>query len=415
MEGQTAAPNLAGIATTIRDLVLHCQQRCAALGVSLFIVNNSLAIGGQAYEAAEAAMVFNAPGAMVQTPAGSSSLTGARMQVVTEGPVTIEALASLAREKYPLAERSLAGPDILTANAEVFAIVPNVAGGLSWFESMRRIIGRNVLRDELPPFMETEDEGGRDDPAWLQVSDGQYRTSRDHREAWRFLFDQDLPILRLWEGARHEAAELRSRVFIGRIGGESWMIIVSPGSLLTEESRFIARAVFWASAHRLRVLVTGTFSGFEANPRSMLGRQLENGALIGKAFAEYEGPDAVIYTVGNMPGGNAVVFSESIQPDGIRQFAAPRTNLLVVGGEGAIKAVHAGKLEAAFAVHKGPLEKQWVALRARDPQKAGTWEAFQAEAKKKLAADMIAAINAATTSEISFPTSPRRSTTCSWT
>ena len=97
--------------------------------------------------------------------------------------------------------------------------------------------------------------------------------------------------------------------FVPADGPPSW----TSGTLFPQAARKVARAVNAASGNR-PVVILANLSGFDGSPESMRTWELEYGAEIGRAVANFRGP-IVLVVVSRYHGGAFVAFSKRLHND----------------------------------------------------------------------------------------------------
>jgi acetyl-CoA carboxylase carboxyltransferase component len=107
-------------------------------------------------------------------------------------------------------------------------------------------------------------------------------------------------------------------------------------------SKKIARAVNSASGTR-PVVVLANLSGFDGSPESMRRLQLENGAEIGRAVVNFDGP-FVFCVVSRYHGGAFVVFAKTLREQ-IEIVAVEGARASVIGGAPAAAVVFSREVE----------------------------------------------------------------------
>ncbi len=122
--------------------------------------------------------------------------------------------------------------------------------------------------------------------------------------------------------------ESRPLLRYGRVpmdGPDTW----TGGTLFPQSSKKVARALNAASGNR-PVVVLANLSGFDGSPESLRKLQLEQGAEIGRAVVNFDGPITFV-VIGRYHGGAYVVFSKALNPN-LKAFALEGTFASVIGG-----------------------------------------------------------------------------------
>ena len=110
-----------------------------------------------------------------------------------------------------------------------------------------------------------------------------------------------------------------------------------------QASKKVARAINAGSNNR-PVVVLANLSGFDGSPESMRKLQLEYGAEIGRAVADFKGP-MVFCVISRYHGGAYVVFSRALN-ENLEVVALEGAYASVIGGAPAAAVVFAGEVEA---------------------------------------------------------------------
>ena len=159
----------------------------------------------------------------------------------------------------------------------------------------------------------------------------------DIRTVMRAVVDQDHPVLERWADM---ADADTSVVFDAHIAGipvcvigiesrviprKGWVPADGPdqwtsGTLFPQSSKKTARTINAASGSR-PLVVLANLSGFDGSPESLRNIQLENGAEIGRAIVNFDGP-IVFVVVSRYHGGAFVVFSQRAE----REHGSARTS-----------------------------------------------------------------------------------------
>src|SRR5690606_23510630 len=118
-------------------------------------------------------------------------------------------------------------------------------------------------------------------------------------------------------------------------GPDQW----TAGTLFPQASKKTARAINAASGTR-PVVVLANLPGLDGSPESLRELQLEHGAEIGRAAANFDGP-IVFCVVSRYHGGAFVVFSKALN-EGMEVAAVEGSHASVIGGPPAAAVVFAG-------------------------------------------------------------------------
>jgi len=120
------------------------------------------------------------------------------------------------------------------------------------------------------------------------------------------------------------------------------------GTLFPQSSRKLARALRAVSGI-CPVVILANLSGFDGSPESMRERQLEFGAEIGKAVAEFDGP-ILFCVISRYHGGAYVVFSRRLS-DSLNAMALEGSFASVIGGGAAAAVVFTKQVAERVEAH----------------------------------------------------------------
>lgn len=185
----------------------------------------------------------------------------------------------------------------------------------------------------------------------------------DIRTVMRSVADQDHPVLERWADM---ADADTSVVFDAHIAGipvcligiesraiarKGWCPTDGPdqwtsGTLFPQSSKKTARAINAASGNR-PLVVLANLSGFDGSPESLRRVQLENGAEIGRAIVNFDGP-IVFCVVSRYHGGAFVVFSNALN-ENMEVLAVEGSFSSVIGGAPAAAVVFTRDVNARTA------------------------------------------------------------------
>jgi acetyl-CoA carboxylase carboxyltransferase component len=155
-------------------------------------------------------------------------------------------------------------------------------------------------------------------------------------------------------------------------GPDQW----TSGTLFPQSSKKTARAINAASGNR-PLVVLANLSGFDGSPESLRNIQLENGAEIGRAIVNFDGP-IVFAVISRYHGGAFVVFSNALN-DNMEVLAVEGSFSSVIGGAPAAAVVFTRDVNARTAAD--PTVRELEAQLA-----ASTDDAASAGLRVKLAA-----------------------------
>ncbi|HKX13266.1 MAG TPA: biotin carboxylase N-terminal domain-containing protein, partial [bacterium] len=325
-------------ASTVREIVKNAHSQ----GVPINIVVDDVNIGAQSYWNSLASIIHNTGGILIMTPRGSMALTGPdAWTAAMQRHLHSEDLPGEARRFYPQGLQSLAGYQLIHGpNGEAMALAPDLASATelllrhhyySYREGDGRIVSQRhfgsadpVQRDITSNSVTVRPgEGPRTVGDEIQrIKSGSAGNRESILEALR---DRGSPEpLRWWrdaEGIRHQDGgnglmpqKFNSLIQEMQIGGRPTMVIFPPaGPLAPADSEIIGRAITKASG-RMPVLLLGSLTGFNGDPRSMENRQLFGGATIAESIVNFRGPITVV-DLGYIVGGTFVVVSKQLNPN----------------------------------------------------------------------------------------------------
>jgi acetyl-CoA carboxylase carboxyltransferase component len=168
----------------------------------------------------------------------------------------------------------------------------------------------------------------------------------DIRTVMRAVADADHPLLERWAGMADADTTVVQDAYLGghpvtilgvesrpiprrgsfpADGPDQW----TAGTLFPKSSKKAARAINACSGNR-PLVVLANLSGFDGSPESLRNVQLENGAEIGRAIVNFDGP-IVFCVVSRYHGGAFVVFS-GVLNDNMEVLAVEGSYASVLGG-----------------------------------------------------------------------------------
>jgi acetyl-CoA carboxylase carboxyltransferase component len=201
----------------------------------------------------------------------------------------------------------------------------------------------------------------------------------------RAVADVDHPVMERWADMRDAASAI---TFEAILGGHPVMMIgissrplprtgVLPadgpdqwtaGTLFPLSSKKIARAINAASGSR-PVVVLANLSGFDGSPESLAKWQLENGAEIGRAITNFDGP-IVFCVVSRYHGGAFVVFSKVLN-DNMEALAVEGSYASVLGGAPAAAVVFTREVDQRTDADPRIVELRSRIAAASGPEQVG--------------------------------------------
>ena len=351
--------NMDWIAAALRGLIDFTQA-----GGEVNVVVTGINVGGQPYWNAAATMLMGSRGILVMTPASAMVLTG-KSSLEYSGGVSAEdnfGIGGFDRIMGPNGQGQYWAPTLAEACAlllrhyEHAYTVPGESGPRRAPTSdpfdrdvcasqLKAVAGSDLSR--VGDIFSAERNGKRKKPFFMR-SLMRAVTDADHEpfERWAKWRDGENAIV--WEA--HVGGipvcligfESHTRPRTGWIpadGPPSW----TSGTLFPQAARKVARAVNAASGSR-PVVILANLSGFDGSPESMRTWELEYGAEIARAVANFRGP-IVLVVVSRYHGGAFVVFSKRLHRD-METAAVVGSYASVIGGAPAAAVVFAREVSA---------------------------------------------------------------------
>ena len=350
--------NLDWTARVLRRLIEVTQA-----GVEVNVVLVGVSVGAQSYFNAEATMLMHTRGILVMTPGSSMVLTG-KDALDFAGGVSAEdnvGIGGHARIMGPngqsqyWAESLEEACSILFRHYEHTYVAPGERG------PRRAPTGdpadRDITATPHPPVRDVdfrtlgevfsdEHNPGRNKPFDMRTLMGAV-VDADHPplERWRAMAGAEGTIV--WDAHMGgipvcligiESRPLTRAGIPAADGPQVW----SAATLFPLSSKKLARALNAASGNRPAV-VLANLAGFDGSPESLRNLQLEYGAEIGRAVANFEGP-IVFCVVSRYHGGAFVVFSKSLN-DRMEVLAVEGARASVIGGSAAAAVVFGREVE----------------------------------------------------------------------
>ncbi len=339
--------NMDWISRALKHIVQYTQD-----GGRFNIVVNGINVGGQPYWSSGATILMHTRGTLIMTPNGAMVLTG-KQSLDYSGGVSAEdnyGIGGYESVMGPNGEAQYFAPDLSSACQLLMRYYEHtyVAPG----ERFPRRVSTNdpIERDVREyPYVSTRP----DDRDLTRVGDlfsDEKNAGRKHpfdmRKVMAALIDSDHQPLERWRDMRDaesaivwdahiggypvamigiESRPIPRRGFIPGDGPEQW----TAGTLFPMSSKKIARALNSANGNR-PVVVVANLSGFDGSPESMREMELEMGAEIGKAVANFQGP-IIFCTVSRFHGGSFVVFSGALN-ESVEVAAVEGSYASIIGG-----------------------------------------------------------------------------------
>lgn len=346
--------NLDWTAAVLARIVKFTQR-----GGVINVIVDGINVGAQSYWNAEATMLMHCRGALIMTLSGSMLLTGKRA-LEYAGSVAAEdnlGIGGYERVMGPNGEAQYFAMDLTAAYRVLFrhlALTQTAPGE----RRVRRIESRDPASRDV-----TRSPYGLDAEGFATVGEIFSEASNPGRKrpfgirpVMRAVLDQDVEPLERWSDWQGAESAV---VWEGRLGGDAVCCIGiesrpiprrgeapadgpdqwTSGTLFPLSSRKVARAIAAASGVR-PVVVLANLSGFDGSPDSLRRLQLENGAEIGRAVVNFDGP-LIFCVVSRYHGGAYVVFSRALNP-AVQALALEGSFASVIGGGPAAAVVFPG-------------------------------------------------------------------------
>ncbi|WP_210036354.1 ATP-binding protein [Pseudonocardia parietis] len=348
--------NMDWISRVLRGIIEFTQD-----GGELNVVVTGINVGAQPYWNAEATMLMHTKGILVMTPDSAMVLTG-KQSLDYSGGVSAE-------DNF-----GIGGYDrIMGPNGQAQYWAPNLSGAVSvlmqhyahtWTLPGERFPRAAPTTDPVSRDVTTAPHSGPNcefgtlGEIWADATNGERKKPFDIRSVLRGVADADHPTSERWADM-HDAESVVA--LDAHLGGQPVAMIgiesrplprrgprpvdgpsqFTAGTLFPRSSRKCARAINAASGNR-PLIVLANLSGFDGSPESLRGLQLENGAEIGRAIVNFDGP-IVFCVVSRYHGGAFVVFSGTLN-DNMEIAAITGSYASVLGGAPAAAVVFASEV-----------------------------------------------------------------------
>ena len=348
--------NMDWISRVLRGIIEFTQD-----GGELNVIVTGINVGAQPYWNAEATMLMHTKGILVMTPDSAMVLTG-KHSLDFSGGVSAEdnfGIGGYDRIMGPNGQAQYWAPDLSGA---VQVLLQHYAH--TWTLPGERFPRPAPTTDPVSRDVTTAPHSGPNcefttlGEVWAEETNGERKKPFDIRSVLRGVADADHPTAERWADMHDAESVVALDAHLGgqpiaMIGIESRPIprrgpspVDGPsqftaGTLFPRSSRKCARAINAASGNR-PLIVLANLSGFDGSPESLRGLQLENGAEIGRAIVNFDGP-IVFCVVSRYHGGAFVVFSGTLN-DNMEIAAITGSYASVLGGAPAAAVVFAGEV-----------------------------------------------------------------------
>ncbi|MCZ2811791.1 ATP-grasp domain-containing protein [Modestobacter sp. VKM Ac-2979] len=353
--------NMDGVARALRRLITFTQA-----GGEVNVVVAGINVGAQPYWNAEATMLLHTKGILVMTPDSAMVLTG-KHSLDYSGGVSAEdnfGIGGYDRVMGPNGQAQYWAPNLTAAVELLFQHYEYayVAPGERW--ARRSDTGDPVDRDVRSfPHQHPSSEFTTVGDIFSAETNPDRKKAFDIRTVMRAVTDQDHPVLERWAGMAEadttvvqdahlgghpvtilgiESRPIPRRGSFPADGPDQW----TAGTLFPKSSKKAARAINACSGNR-PLVVLANLSGFDGSPESLRNVQLENGAEIGRAIVNFDGP-IVFCVVSRYHGGAFVVFSGALN-DNMEVLAVEGSYASVLGGAPAAAVVFTGEVDKRTA------------------------------------------------------------------
>ncbi|ANY07952.1 ATP-binding protein [Pseudonocardia sp. HH130630-07] len=364
--------NMDWISRVLRGIIEFTQG-----GGEMNVVVTGINVGAQPYWNAEATMLMHTRGILVMTPDSAMVLTG-KQSLDYSGGVSAEdnfGIGGYDRIMGPNGQAQYWAPDLSGA---VQVLMRHYAH--TWTLPGERFPRPAPTTDPVSRDVTTAPHSGPNTEfrtlgeIWAPETNGERKKPFDIRSVLDGVADADHPTSERWADMHDAQSVVALDAHLGgqpiaMIGIESRPVprrgprpVDGPsqftaGTLFPRSSRKCARAINAASGNR-PLVVLANLSGFDGSPESLRGLQLENGAEIGRAIVNFDGP-IVFCVVSRYHGGAFVVFSGTLN-DNMEVAAVTGSYASVLGGAPAAAVVFAGEVN-----HRTAADERVTGLEAR--------------------------------------------------
>ncbi|GAA1395217.1 biotin carboxylase N-terminal domain-containing protein [Pseudonocardia kongjuensis] len=348
--------NMDWISRVLRGIIEFTQD-----GGELNVVVTGINVGAQPYWNAEATMLMHTRGILVMTPDSAMVLTG-KHSLDFSGGVSAEdnfGIGGYDRIMGPNGQAQYWAPDLSGAVGVLLAHYAH-----TWTLPGERFPRPAPTTDPVSRDVTTAPHAGPNcefgtlGEIWAPETNRERKKPFDIRSVLRGVADADHPTSERWADM-HDAESVVA--LDAHLGGQPVAMIgiesrplprrgpspvdgpsqFTAGTLFPRSSRKCARAINAASGNR-PLVVLANLSGFDGSPESLRGLQLENGAEIGRAIVNFDGP-IVFCVVSRYHGGAFVVFSGTLN-DNMEVAAITGSYASVLGGAPAAAVVFASEV-----------------------------------------------------------------------
>jgi acetyl-CoA carboxylase carboxyltransferase component len=341
---ESGTENMDWVSRALRRIITFTQA-----GGEINVIVAGINVGAQPYWNAEATMLMHTKGILVMTPDSAMVLTG-KQSLDYSGGVSAEdnfGIGGYDRVMGPNGQAQYWAPNLQAACEVLFAHYDHayVAPGERF--PRRAVSSDPADRDVCTfPHVHPSSDFTTVGDIFSTITNKDRKKPFDIRTVMRSVVDQDHPVLERWAdmadadtsvvfdahmaGIPVSVIGIESRViprkgWVPADGPDQW----TSGTLFPQSSKKTARAINAASGSR-PLVVLANLSGFDGSPESLRNIQLENGAEIGRAIVNFDGP-IVFCVISRYHGGAFVVFSNALN-DNMEVLAVEGSFSSVIGG-----------------------------------------------------------------------------------
>ncbi|MEE2031360.1 ATP-binding protein [Rhodococcus chondri] len=374
--------NMDWVSRGLRRIITFTQN-----GGEINVVVTGINVGAQPYWNAEATMLMHTKGILVMTPDSAMVLTG-KQSLDYSGGVSAEdnfGIGGYDRVMGPNGQAQYWAPNLTAAVDVLFGHYDHayVAPGERFPRKADSTdpIDRDV---RVYPHVHPSSDFTTVGDIFSSETNPDRKKPFDIRTVMRAVVDQDHAVLERWADM---ADADTSVVFDAHLGGHAvsvigiesraiprkgWFPTDGPdqwtsGTLFPKSSKKTARAINAASGNR-PLVVLANLSGFDGSPESLRNLQLENGAEIGRAIVNFDGP-IVFVVVSRYHGGAFVVFSGALN-ENMEVLAVEGSFASVLGGAPAAAVVFTRDVNKRTANDPRVVELEAQIAAAEDGEKA---------------------------------------------
>ncbi|MGK2879364.1 MAG: carboxyl transferase domain-containing protein [Mycobacterium sp.] len=399
--------NMDWVSRALRRIITFTQN-----GGEINVIVAGINVGAQPYWNAEATMLMHTKGILVMTPDSAMVLTG-KQSLDYSGGVSAE-------DNF-----GIGGYDrVMGRNGQAQYWAPNLQGAcdilFAHYEHAYVAPG-----ERFPRRADSSDPADRDVRTFphehpssefttvgdiFAVSTNKDRKKPfDIRTVMRAVVDQDHAVLERWADMSDadtavvfdahlagipvcvigiESRVISRKGWVPADGPDQW----TSGTLFPQSSKKTARAINAASANR-PLVVLANLSGFDGSPESLRNIQLENGAEIGRAIVNFDGP-IVFCVISRYHGGAFVVFSNALN-DNMEVLAVEGSFSSVIGGAPAAAVVFTREVNTRTAADPAVREVEAQLAACTDDSESASLRVKLAATRSAVRSDKLGEVAAA--------------------